>query len=159
MALSVAPLVSHLSGPIPIISSSNVIYDPQTRTRSLSILCSYDSYTWTVISFNAHVLDWSIGDSMPLDHATHYVVRHVGGYGSNGQRLDLKIQVPDHLTNREAENWKLRVEFTAMEKEVYGAHKVEREIAGVKVLAKIDEVLPEWVSTTWLGTIVGVWEL
>ncbi|OZJ05360.1 hypothetical protein BZG36_01535 [Bifiguratus adelaidae] len=156
IAASTGSLAPYFDFPLPHVEARNITYDPITRQRSFTVACHVPSYTWTVISFDAHVLDWSIGNEEPLNYTSHYVVRNVNGYGSQDWQLDLAIRVPD---DADPATYKLRAEFTAMDKEGFAAHGDERLIGGVRVLQRVKEVLPNWTTGTWLGSVVGVWEL
>ncbi|KAL1916411.1 uncharacterized protein VTP21DRAFT_5602 [Calcarisporiella thermophila] len=134
---------------LPDLRADNVTYDPVTRTRSLTILCHFPSYTWNVIAFDAHVVDWSI-NTPPYSRSHHYVIRHAGGHGYNSWRMD--------LTYKSERNEKLRFHFTALEREGFEKNE-ERPVRGVKVLGQVKEIVPEWVTGSYLGTLVGVWEL
>jgi hypothetical protein len=162
LAVSSEPVGLQLAGKIPTVKSFDSHYDHSTGIRSFSIVSIAPSFTWTVISFDAHVISWSIGDTEPLNQASHYVVRHVGGYGSDGWRLDLKVLIPEHVRQQgeeAARAWTMRAEFTALEKEGFADRGQERLIGGVGMLAEVRKLLPIWTSTTWFGTVVGVWDL
>ncbi|KAI9318759.1 hypothetical protein BX666DRAFT_1855668 [Dichotomocladium elegans] len=147
-------------GPFPHLSIQNDKYDPATGVRSFSVVAVSPTYTWTVIAFDGLVLDWSIADEQPMPHSSHYVVRHVAGYGNNAWKLDLAVQVPeDKRAEAEAGTWKMRFEFTALEEENFAGHNIERKMGDVKILSVIRDVLPIWTTPTWLSSVVQVWEL
>jgi hypothetical protein len=162
LAASSEPVGLQLGGKVPSVKSFDSQYDHKTGIRSFSIVSIAPSFTWTVISFNAHVISWNIGDTKPLNHTSHYVVRHVGGYGSDGWRLDLQVVVPEHIRQQgeeAARAWTMRAEFTALEREGFANSGDERLIGGVGMLAEVKKLLPIWTSTTWFGSVVGVWHL
>ncbi|GAB5585290.1 hypothetical protein Unana1_00190 [Umbelopsis nana] len=162
LAVSSEPVGLQLAGKIPTVKAFDSHYDHSTGIRSFSIASIAPTFTWTVISFDAHVISWSIGDTKPMNHTSHYVVRHVGGYGSDGWRLDLQVLVPEHIRRQgedAARTWTMRAEFTALEKEGFADRGEERLIGGVGMLAEVRRLLPIWTSTTWFGTVVGVWDL
>ncbi|CAM0140646.1 hypothetical protein VKS41_006671 [Umbelopsis sp. WA50703] len=162
LAASSEPIGFQLVGKIPSVKSFDSVYDHSTGIRSFSVVAIAPTYTWTVISFDAHVLSWSIGDTEPLNHTSHYVVRHVGGYGSDGWRLDLKVLVPEDIRaqgEEAAKAWTMRAEFTALEKEGFAHRGEERLVGGVGMLSEVQKLLPIWTSTTWFGSVVGVWDL
>ncbi|KAF7728296.1 hypothetical protein EC973_006471 [Apophysomyces ossiformis] len=153
-------LIEALSGPFPNLVVQNDSYDSSTGIRSFSVICTTPTYTWTVITFDGHIVDWSIGEEAPLEGPSHYVLRHVAGYGSEGWKLDLSVKVPEkERADAEAGRWKMRFEFTALEKEDFAGHRKERLVAGVGMLAVVDRILPVWATPTWLSTVVKVWEL
>ncbi|KAI8140930.1 hypothetical protein BJV82DRAFT_621619 [Fennellomyces sp. T-0311] len=149
-----------LPGPFPKLTVQNDKYDAATGIRSFSIVSVSPTYTWTVIAFDGHVVDWSITDSAPLDHSTHYVIRHVVGYGNDAWKLDLSVKVPeDKRAEAKAGKWKMRFEFTALEKENFAGLGVERPTGGIGILGVVRDVLPIWTTPTWLSSVVEVWEL
>lgn len=153
-------LMDSLSGPFPEVKVYNDSYNPETGIRSFSVACMSPSYTWTVIAFDGHVVDWSIEDEQPLSTSSHYVVRHVSGYGNDGWKIDLSIKVPESERKQaELGQWKMKFEFTALEKEGFASRGEERKIGGVGVMAAVQRSLPIWTSTTWLSSVVQVWDL
>ena len=153
-------LFDSLSGPFPEVKLHNDRYDPETGIRSFSLICLSPSYTWTVIAFDGHVVDWSIKDESPLDISSHYVVRHVSGYGNDGWTMDLSVKVPEQDRKlAEAGNWKIRFEFTALEKEAFAGRGEERLIGGVGIMSVVQRSLPIWTTTTWLSSVVKIWDL
>ncbi|CAO3689480.1 unnamed protein product [Umbelopsis ramanniana] len=162
LAASSEPVGLQLSGNVPTVKSFDSQYDHKTGIRTFSVISIAPSFTWTVISFDAHVVSWNIGDTQPLNQTSHYVVRHVGGYGSDGWRLNLQVLVPEHIRQQgeaAAQAWTMRAEFTALEKEGFADRGDERLIGGVGMLAEVRKLLPIWTSTTWFGSVVGVWDL
>lgn len=148
-------------GPFPELSVVDDQYDPATGVRSFSILSVSPTYTWTVIAFEAEVVDWSITDSEPLKGHAPYVVRHVAGYGNDAWKLSLSVKVPeDKRAEAEAGRWKIRFEFTALEQENFAGHGQERlRVGGLGMLGVVKQVLPVWTTPTWLSSVVQVWEL
>ncbi|ORX49385.1 hypothetical protein DM01DRAFT_1338070 [Hesseltinella vesiculosa] len=154
-------LVDFDAGIYPVLTVHNDHYDPATGVRTMSIYSVLPTYTWSVISFDAHVVGWSIKDEEPLSYATRYTVRHVNGHSDgNGWRLDLSVVVPEEeRALAEAGGWKLRVEFTALESENFSGRRQERLVGGVGVLGAIERILPDWTTTTWLSTVMQDWYL
>lgn len=153
-------LFDSLAGPFPEVKIHNDSYNPKTGIRSFSILCLSPTYTWTVIAFDGHVVDWSIEDEEPLDVPSHYVVRHVSGYGNDGWTMDISVKVPesDHEAALKGE-YKIRFEFTALEKEGFASRNEERLIGGVGIMSVVQRSLPVWTTTTWLSSVVKIWDL
>jgi hypothetical protein len=46
-----------------------------------------------------------------------------------------------------------------LEREGFANSGDERLIGGVGMLAEVKKLLPIWTSTTWFGSVVGVWHL
>lgn len=153
-------VMSALPGPFPEMKVHNDHFDPETGIRSFSILCMAPTYTWTVVAFDGHVIDWSIQDEDPLDISSHYVVRHVSGYGNDGWTMDLSFKVPvEEYRNALENNWKVRFEFTALEEEGFANSGQERLVGDLGIMSIVQNTLPPWTSTTWLSSVVKIWEL
>ncbi|KAG0251910.1 hypothetical protein DFQ27_008427 [Actinomortierella ambigua] len=138
----------------PQLFAENVSYDAETGTRRLTVLCTHPDYIWTVINFDTHLVSWSLGSSTALAYPTHYVIRHVGGYMSDGWRVDLEYKASGPQD-------KLRVELTALETEGWGKDE-ERELVGsgdVGVMRQIRRSSPDWADITSFGAVVQVFEL
>ncbi|KAI9248658.1 hypothetical protein BY458DRAFT_464891 [Sporodiniella umbellata] len=149
-----------LPGPFPELKVLKDHFDPATGIRSFTLLCLAPTYTWTVLAFDGHVVDWSIQDEIPQPNTAHYVVRHVSGYGNDGWTLHLAFNVPLHQHSLALQNqWKVTFEFTALEEESFANAQQERPIGDVRVLTLVQNLLPDWTSTTWLSSVVQRWEL
>ncbi|KAF8934516.1 hypothetical protein BGZ47_010347 [Haplosporangium gracile] len=153
IAESIAPLTDLIRG-APKLTAENVHYDPKTGLRRLTILCTHPEYIWTVASFDTHLSSWSLGSSDPFPYAKHYVIRHVGGFVSDGWRIDLEYYAtgPDD---------KLRVELTAMETEGFG-RDTERELEGsgeIGVMRQIVKQRPLWTTLTYFSILTDSFEL
>ncbi|KAF9565623.1 hypothetical protein EC968_004055 [Mortierella alpina] len=135
----------------PQLMAENVSYDPETGTRKLTVLCTHPHYIWTVASFDTELVSWSLSSSSePFPHRSHYVIRHVGGYVSDGWRLDLEYRASGPED-------RLKIELTAMETEGFGKDE-ERELIGsgdIGVMRKVLKTRPEWVTLTYFGTTVS----
>ncbi|KAG9069062.1 hypothetical protein KI688_009953 [Linnemannia hyalina] len=153
IAESAAPLTDLIQG-APKLTAENVHYDPKTGLRRLTILCTHPEYIWTVASFDTHLSSWSLGSSDPFPYPTHYVIRHVGGFVSDGWRIDLEYYAtgPDD---------KLKVELTAMETEGFG-RDTERELEGsgeIGVMRQIVKRRPVWTTLTYFSILTDSFEL
>ncbi|KAG0230894.1 hypothetical protein BGW42_000616 [Actinomortierella wolfii] len=146
--------LTHFVHNAPRLYAENISFDPVKGTRRLTVLCTHPDYIWTVINFDTHLVSWSLASSTPFEYPTHYVIRHVGGYVSDGWRVDLEYKASSI-------DDKLRVELTALETEGWGRDE-ERELVGsgdVGVMRQIRRSSPDWVSITSFGAVVQVFEL
>ncbi|KAF9990085.1 hypothetical protein BGZ75_003632 [Mortierella antarctica] len=134
----------------PRLIAENVSYDPKTGLRKLTVLCTHPNYIWTVASFDTELVSWSLSSSEPFPYPSHYVIRHVGGYVSDGWRLDLMYRASGPED-------RLMIELTAMETEGFGMDE-ERELIGsgdIGVMRKILKTRPNWVTLTYFGATVS----
>ncbi|KAG0006003.1 hypothetical protein BGZ79_010651 [Entomortierella chlamydospora] len=153
LSKSSAPLTDLIQRP-PVLYSENVSYNPETGLRKLTILCTHPNYIWTVTSFDAEVVSWSMKLEVPSKEKFHYVVRHAGGYKSDGWRLDLEYRAAGI-------DDKLRVELTAMETEGFG-RDIERELEGsgdIGVMRRLVKARPDDVSLTYFSSVLSNFDL
>ncbi|KAG0237902.1 hypothetical protein B0O80DRAFT_442934 [Mortierella sp. GBAus27b] len=153
LANSDAPLTELIHSP-PRLIAENVSYNAETGLRKLSILCTHQNYIWTVTSFDAEVVSWSMDLKVPSKDKFHYVVRNAGGYMTDGWRLDLEYRAsgPDD---------KLHVELTSMETEGFG-RDMERELEGsgeIGVMRKLVKARPDDVSLTYFSAVISNFDL
>ncbi|KAF9393375.1 hypothetical protein CPC16_002166 [Podila verticillata] len=142
----------------PKLVTENIRYDPVTGVRSMTVLCTHPNYIWTVSSFDAEVVSWSLNIPVPSKEQFHYVVRNAGGYRSDGWRLDLSYRVED---DEVGEADRLRVELTAIETEGFGKD-IERELKGsgdIGVLRQIVKTRPDYVTLTYFSSVVSTFHL
>ncbi|KAF8935782.1 hypothetical protein BGZ52_004794 [Haplosporangium bisporale] len=142
----------------PKLVAENIRYDPVTGVRSMTVLCTHPNYIWTVSSFDAEVVSWSLNIPVPSKEQFHYVVRNAGGYRSDGWRLDLSYRVED---DEVGEADRLRVELTAIETEGFGKD-IERELKGsgdIGVLRQIVKTRPDYVTLTYFSSVVSTFHL
>ncbi|KAF9180962.1 hypothetical protein BGZ50_005791 [Haplosporangium sp. Z 11] len=150
---STAPLTGLIQG-APKLIAENVSYDPKTGLRRLTVLCTHPNYIWTVATFDTHLASWSLGSSDPFPYATQYVIRHVGGYVSDGWRVDLEYYAAGPED-------KLRIDLTAMETEGFG-RDTERELEGsgeIGVMKRIVKSRPLWTTLTYFSILTDTFEL
>ncbi|KAF9097373.1 hypothetical protein BGX23_009076 [Mortierella sp. AD031] len=153
LAESLQPLTS-LIHDAPRLVSENVSYDPKTGLRKLTILCTHPNYIWTVTSFDAEVVSWSMNLDVPSKDHFHYVIRNAGGYRGEGWRLDLEYRAS-------GADDRLHVELTAMETEGFGKD-VERELQGsgdIGVMRKLVKARPDFVTLTYFSCVVSHFDL
>ncbi|KAG0205995.1 hypothetical protein BGX28_002497 [Mortierella sp. GBA30] len=138
----------------PRLVAENVSYDPVQKIRRLTILCTHPNYIWTVTSFDAEVLDWSMGLEVPSKQKFHYVIRHAGGFRTDGWKLELAYRASGR-------DDRLRIELTAMETEGFGKD-MERELVGsgeIGVMRRLVKAKPDYVALTYFSSVLSNFEL
>ncbi|KAF9987978.1 hypothetical protein BGZ65_000664 [Modicella reniformis] len=153
LANSDTPLTEFIRSP-PKLVAENVSYNPETGLRKLTILCTHPNYIWTVTSFDAEVVSWSMDLDVPTKEKFRYVVRNAGGYRTDGWRLELEYRA-------NGPNDKLRVELTSMETEGFG-RDIERELEGsgdIGVMRKLVKARPSDVSLTYFSAVLSNFDL
>ncbi|KAF9435488.1 hypothetical protein BGZ76_006188 [Entomortierella beljakovae] len=155
IATSTSPLTD-LIHDAPKLYAEEISYDTTTGLRRLTILCTHPGYIWTVISFNSQLTDWSLSSDVPSKDTFHYVVRHAGGYLSDGWRLDLEYKASGPED-------KLVIELTSMESESFDWRvEMERELSGsgdIGVMRKLVKATPDLFALTYIGTVTDTFRL
>ncbi|KAI7862013.1 hypothetical protein BDF14DRAFT_1861093 [Spinellus fusiger] len=154
------PLLELMSAPFPSVAVHNDVYDPVTGIRSFTVLYVAPTYIWNIVNFDGHITQWDIEGQDPEDISIHYIIRHISGYGSDGWKFNLAVKVPEaERPLAERGEWKMRLEFTGMERENFPGTGKERLLAGVGVLAEIRKSIPAWTAPAWLSAVVQVWHI
>ncbi|KAG0372662.1 hypothetical protein BGX24_012743 [Mortierella sp. AD032] len=146
--------LTHLIHDAPKLVAENVLYDAKSRIRKLSIICTHPNYIWTVTSFDAEVVSWSMNVDVPSKDHFHYVIRNAGGYRGEGWRLDLEYRAT-------GPNDRLHVELTAMETEGFGKD-AERELQGsgdIGVMRRLVKARPDHITLTYFSSVLGHFDL
>ncbi|KAF9926426.1 hypothetical protein FBU30_003991 [Linnemannia zychae] len=153
LAHSSEPLTNLIHNP-PKLIAENVSYNPKTGLRKLTVLCTHPDYIWTVTSFDAEIVSWSMDVDVPSKDRFHYVIRNAGGYRDEGWRLDIEYRA----TGPED---RLHIELTAMETEGFG-RDVERELQGsgdIGVMRKLVKARPDFISLTYFSCVLSHFDL
>ncbi|TPX33126.1 hypothetical protein SmJEL517_g03957 [Synchytrium microbalum] len=93
--------------PAPEIRVLKSVYNESKNERSVVLHAFHPNHVWTVMSFYAEVLEWSL-DSQPEDHPSVYVVKNAGGYITNGWTVNMTVRgsakIPVELTGLERDS-------------------------------------------------------
>ncbi|KAG9099280.1 hypothetical protein FRC06_005443 [Ceratobasidium sp. 370] len=68
--------------------------DLDNHTRRLTLKISHTGLIWTVIAFDAWVLNWSL-DSPPPNGYTRHHIREASFYGTNEWSIQMEIRLPE----------------------------------------------------------------
>ncbi|KAI8833200.1 hypothetical protein BC829DRAFT_407996 [Chytridium lagenaria] len=151
---------------VPVIEARDVSWDAEKGTRTLTLNCYHPEHVWTVISFNAEVLSWSL-ESTPQSGLTHHVIRHAGSYGTNLWNFTLTVRAPSatdlmmvHLTGVERETFTLEP-YTPDSKAVVAqlGWLWGPGFESARVLRKVHEAVPHWATELFLATVVTTTEV
>ncbi|KAI9091535.1 hypothetical protein DFS34DRAFT_584447, partial [Phlyctochytrium arcticum] len=180
--------ISHLPTPTPSAASAPTLQvlssttDDKAKTRTLTLHCAYPNYIWTVLSFDAHVLDWSLSDKSLIDpHTTKpYKIRNAGGYGTAAWNMTITLRNTGPVL----------MEISGLERDTF--HEMEADVrspqerrergrlVGTKagqgvavgrswkwtdrwgsatVLSRVERVMPDWVTGLYLGVVINRFEV
>ncbi|KAJ3212149.1 hypothetical protein HDU67_003985 [Dinochytrium kinnereticum] len=150
----------------PLIVAEDVRWNEARGERSLTVKCFHPDHVWTVISFHADVISWSL-DSTPTPGLHHHVIRHAGSYGTNIWNVSLTVRATSS-TDR------LKIHLTGVERDTFSLEPMEeRKNGGVaqlgwlwgegfesaRVLKKVQDAVPGWVTGLYLAVVVEVSEV
>ncbi|PPQ63101.1 hypothetical protein CVT24_005812 [Panaeolus cyanescens] len=115
-------------------------------TRNMTITVTHPGLIWTVIAFDAHVLQWSLDDNPPNEHARHHV-KEASFYGSNKYTLDLVIKVPEGQNDEG-----LLVNFVGLQEKGMWPAKRDVKAQGGEAM-RLFENLDAWLDKRTGGTV------
>jgi len=146
------PLDPSYVPPVPplqefVASTENDRIDHEAGTRSFTLKVYYPGIIWTVISFNAHVLAWTLDDSPPDELARHHI-REASFHGQDTWTVDLTIK----LLSSSSSSAPLKVDYTGIgEKRMWPGKKAEKAEGGRAMM--LFEQFDEYVEQVTGGTI------
>ncbi|KAI8922547.1 hypothetical protein DFJ77DRAFT_447028 [Powellomyces hirtus] len=160
-------------------------YDKETDIRRLSIRCYYPRYIWTVLTFSADVVSWSLDDTTMLNNGGNIPItlRHAGGYPTNDWTLDVTVRGSKPITmeisgleqdtfhelvndDEESESWKERkhqrqgeVGTAVGPVRIGKAWKWSDRFEPASVLAALEKVMPDWTTGLYIAVVVRRFEV
>jgi len=75
------------------VEAVNSKVDVSAGTRSLTLEITHSGLIWTVIAFDAHVLQWTLDDAPPDGYARHHI-KEASFFGVDRWSVDLVLQGP-----------------------------------------------------------------
>eukprot|EP00842_Homolaphlyctis_polyrhiza_P005387 jgi/Hompol1/584/HPOL_005359-RA len=149
--------------PPRVVSES--VYDEAKNERTITLTVYYPGYIWNVVSFEAHVVSWSIagGTAPRTGSVAHHTIRHVGGHRCDHWNMSMTVVGREPI-------W---MEVSGMERDGY--HEMTSEMhnsprqshlgmqwkwtdrwASASILSRMQGAMPEWTSGFFLGAVVQV---
>lgn len=145
----------------PYLSSTSTNHP--NGTKSIHLTCHYTGFVWSVISFKAVVLGWSLKGMDPIEGKDHYTIRHVGGHGGTEWSIDLLVNTTGSVD----------FEVSGVEREGFEhlipAHKVQDGYDGSSgfqwlwsdhfesavALRRCNDALPNWTTYLLVGIVTA----
>ncbi|KAF8159229.1 hypothetical protein B0H34DRAFT_655155 [Crassisporium funariophilum] len=113
-------------------------------TRNLTVKISHPGVIWTVIAFDAHVLQWSLDDNPPDELARHHI-KEGSFYGSDTYTFDMVVKSSEPGNG-------IMVNFIGLqEKGMWPAKKAVKAEGGVAM--ELFEKLDGWLEEKTGGTV------
>ncbi|CAO1635451.1 unnamed protein product [Sympodiomycopsis kandeliae] len=77
-----------------IIRSHSEVIDLDARTRKLTLEIYHPSIIWSVLAFDAEVLEWDLPSQPPKGYRRHHI-KEVSRYGSDTWSIDLLLRIQE----------------------------------------------------------------
>ncbi|KAF6747109.1 hypothetical protein DFP72DRAFT_614406 [Ephemerocybe angulata] len=127
------------------ISAIEDVRDLGAGTRRMKIKIDHPGLIWTVIAFDAHVLNWDLDDNPPDEYARHHI-KEASFYGTDSYTLELTIKDAGGALN---------INYMGLqEKGMWpGKKSVLQEEGGGGAAMRMFEQLDGWLERTSGGTV------
>lgn len=143
------------------VSAVNDTLDENKGTRTMTLKIDHPGIMWTVIAFDAHVLEWTLDNSPPEEFARHHI-KEASFYGTDVWTVDMTIKWPPPPTAHPRSSVDgLRVNFIGIqEKRMWPAKKAEADGSQAMQLfrefdAWLDEKTGGSVDALLMGCVSG----
>lgn len=134
-----------------IITSINHDENSIPGTRNITVQVSHPNLIWTVITFDAHVLKWSLDDNPPDEYTRHHI-REASFYGSNTYSFDMVVKVPSSASGSDESNQGILINYIGLqEKAIWPAKKAYTAEGGISMA--LFKKLDPWLETKTGGTV------
>ncbi|PCH44600.1 hypothetical protein WOLCODRAFT_26882 [Wolfiporia cocos MD-104 SS10] len=128
------------------IVALNNSMDRVAGTRSLTLAVNHPGIIWTAITFNAHVLKWTLDNNPPDEYACHHI-KEASFYGHDTWTVDLVVKIPEDDPDA-----RIMVNFVGIhEKAMWPAKKAEKEQGGRAM--KLFEEFDAWIQQEAGGNV------
>ncbi|KAG1897160.1 uncharacterized protein F5891DRAFT_1050672 [Suillus fuscotomentosus] len=134
------------------VSAVNDTFDESKGTRTMTLKIDHPGIMWTVIAFDAHVLEWTLDNNPPEEFARHHI-KEASFYGTDVWTVDMTIKSSDVDG--------LRVDFIGIqEKRMWPAKKADADgHQAMKLFEEFDAWLDEKtggsVDALFMGCVSG----
>lgn len=143
------------------VSAVNDTLDVSKGTRTMTLKIDHPGIMWTVIAFDAHVLEWTLDNSPPEEFARHHI-KEASFYGTDVWTVDMTIKwpPPPNAHPRSSVDG-LRVNFIGIqEKRMWPAKKAEADGSQAMRLFKefdawLDERTGGSIDALLMGCVSG----
>jgi len=123
----------------------------------LTLSINHPGIIWTAVTFNAHVLEWTLDNNPPNEYSRHYI-KEGSFYGHDTWTVDLVVKIPEN--DPEA---RIAVNFVGIhEQAMWPGKKAEKELGGraMKLFEKFDAWVEEKtggiVDALLIGCVAGI---
>ncbi|OAX34407.1 hypothetical protein K503DRAFT_774591 [Rhizopogon vinicolor AM-OR11-026] len=128
------------------VSAVNDTIDESKGTRSMTLRIDHPGIMWTVIAFDAQVLEWTLDNSPPEEFARHHI-KEASFYGTDVWTVDMTIKwpSPQNMHPKSSDVGGLKVDFIGIqEKRMWPAKKADADGSqAMKLFREFDAWLDE----------------
>ncbi|KAF8991054.1 hypothetical protein BDQ17DRAFT_1401943 [Cyathus striatus] len=142
------------------VKAVNDTVDLVGGTRKLTLRIDHPGLIWTVIAFDAHVLEWDLDNNPPDEYVRHHI-KEASFYGVDTWDVNLTIKLSDNTAVEQEEGIKINY-IGLQEGAVWPAKKHVKEQGGIAMglFEKMDGWLEErtggTVDALLIGCVAGV---
>ncbi|KIJ65340.1 hypothetical protein HYDPIDRAFT_110370 [Hydnomerulius pinastri MD-312] len=136
------------------VTAVNDTIDELAGTRQLTIKVDHPGIIWTVIAFDAHVLDWTLDNNPPDEFVRHHI-KEASFYGTDTWTVSMTIKHPPSPLSEQKDDSRVRaglkINFIGIqEKRMWPGKKSESD--GSQAM-KIFKDFDEWIDEKTRGTV------
>lgn len=129
------------------VTAVNDRIDEQAGKRHLTLKIDHPGIIWTVIAFDAHVLQWTL-DNTPPDEFVRHHIKEASFYGTDAWNLSVTIKHPPPASQDETG---LKVNFIGiLERRMWPAKKDDSDGSSAM---KLFEEFDQWIEERTGGTV------
>ncbi|KAI0766101.1 hypothetical protein BD413DRAFT_605949 [Trametes elegans] len=127
------------------VTAENDTTDDVAGTRSFTLVVTHPGIIWTAVAFDAHVLEWTLDNNPPDEHARHHI-KEGSFYGHDTWSVDLVTKLAPNASARVA------VDFVGIhEKAMWPGKRAEKALGG-RAMALFEE-FDGWLERETAGTV------
>jgi len=135
------------------VTAVNDTIDEQTGTRKLTLRIDHPGIIWTVIAFDAHVLEWTLDNNPPNEFARHHI-KEASFYGTDTWTVSMTIKHSPVRAEESATTGTgaaLKIDFIGIqEKRMWPGKKAESD--GSQAM-KLFKAFDSWIDEKTGGTV------
>ncbi|KAI9572020.1 hypothetical protein HD554DRAFT_2016273 [Boletus coccyginus] len=135
------------------VTALNDTINEQAGTRKLTLWIDHPGIIWTVIAFDAHVLEWTLDNNPPNEFARHHI-KEASFYGTDTWTVSMTIKHPpvrDEESATTDTGTALKVDFIGIqEKRMWPGKKAESD--GSQAM-KLFRAFDEWIEERTGGSV------
>ncbi|KAL0954165.1 hypothetical protein HGRIS_005299 [Hohenbuehelia grisea] len=126
------------------VRATKDVRDVLAGTRALTLEITHPGIIWTVVAFDAHVIQWTLDDNPPDEYARHHI-KEASFYGIDKWTVDLVLKTTA------ADDAGLKIDFIGLQEE--GMWPAKRNVKDFGPAMNLFEALDFWIDRETNGTV------